>query len=197
MRRRPLPSIAIAYALLLGCTVLLVNHCLVHHHNSKLRDFEGAGSEDTSIEARDPTSENEPTSSNSTASIAKTVEALLDISLPITLDKRSLEPRKAATGFSCGESHVVKLKGYADLLRARNLSRVLPERDVFSSSSWDDSRTKLYDTCAVVGNSGTLLESEMGAEIDGHDTVIRFNGGVTEGYEQFVGTKTTFRILNR
>ena len=26
--------------------------------------------------------------------------------------------------------------------------------------------------------------------------VVRFNSGITEGYEQFVGSKTTFRILN-
>ena len=32
-----------------------------------------------------------------------------------------------------------------------------------------------FHTCAVVGNSGDLLKTEFGKEIDGHDAVIRDN----------------------
>lgn len=32
-----------------------------------------------------------------------------------------------------------------------------------------------FRTCAVVGNSGDLLKTEFGKEIDGHDAVIRDN----------------------
>ena len=41
-----------------------------------------------------------------------------------------------------------------------------------------------------------MLETQFGQAIDKHDAVIRFNAAVTEGFEQFVGIKTTLRILN-
>uniref|UniRef100_M4AD31 CMP-N-acetylneuraminate-beta-galactosamide-alpha-2,3-sialyltransferase 1 n=1 Tax=Xiphophorus maculatus TaxID=8083 RepID=M4AD31_XIPMA len=50
-------------------------------------------------------------------------------------------------------------------------------------------------TCAVVGNSVNLRGSGYGSLIDGHDIVIRMNGGPTTGYEKDVGTKTTHRVL--
>ncbi|GBG62500.1 hypothetical protein CBR_g30819 [Chara braunii] len=53
-----------------------------------------------------------------------------------------------------------------------------------------------YPTCAAVGNSGILLLSRMGIIIDNHDIVLRFNRGPTKNFEDFVGTKTDFRLLN-
>ena len=53
-----------------------------------------------------------------------------------------------------------------------------------------------FKTCAVVGNSGSLLETQFGFDIDKNEAVIRFNAAVTQGYEQFVGQKTTVRLLN-
>ncbi|XP_035890069.1 alpha-N-acetylgalactosaminide alpha-2,6-sialyltransferase 1 isoform X2 [Phyllostomus discolor] len=47
-------------------------------------------------------------------------------------------------------------------------------------------------TCAVVGNGGILNNSRVGQEIDSHDYVFRLSGAVTEGYEQDVGTRTSF-----
>lgn len=46
--------------------------------------------------------------------------------------------------------------------------------------------------CAVVGNGGILNNSHVGQEIDGHDYVFRLSGAVTKGYEQDVGTRTSF-----
>lgn len=66
--------------------------------------------------------------------------------------------------------------------------QVIPEQDEIGS-------TKL-GKCAVVGNSGGLLHSGHGEEIDAHDAVIRFNGAPTKGYEADVGAKTTVRIQN-
>ncbi|XP_040845288.1 alpha-N-acetylgalactosaminide alpha-2,6-sialyltransferase 1 [Ochotona curzoniae] len=47
-------------------------------------------------------------------------------------------------------------------------------------------------TCAVVGNGGIMNNSRMGQEIDSHDYVFRLSGAVIQGYEQDVGTRTSF-----
>ena len=54
----------------------------------------------------------------------------------------------------------------------------------------------LDGTCAIVGNSGKLLDFQNGALIDSRDVVIRFNGAITNGYLEYSGTKTTIRIMN-
>ncbi|XP_063077995.1 alpha-N-acetylgalactosaminide alpha-2,6-sialyltransferase 2-like [Engraulis encrasicolus] len=46
--------------------------------------------------------------------------------------------------------------------------------------------------CAVVGNGGILKDSKKGPEIDKHDYVFRTNGAVTGGFEQDVGSRTSF-----
>jgi hypothetical protein len=65
-----------------------------------------------------------------------------------------------------------------------------------SSGSEQKRKKKRYKSCAVVGNSGSLLETQFGFDIDKNEAVIRFNAAVTQGYEQFVGQKTTVRLLN-
>lgn len=51
-------------------------------------------------------------------------------------------------------------------------------------------------SCAIVGNSGTLLDDEFGSEIQKKDCVVRFNAAPIEDFEKHVGSKTTFRVLN-
>jgi hypothetical protein len=51
-------------------------------------------------------------------------------------------------------------------------------------------------TVSIVGNSGLMLTKEWGAEIDKSDIVVRFNHAPTEGYEKYVGSKTTLRVVN-
>eukprot|EP00873_Tetraselmis_striata_P017416 jgi/Tetstr1/437680/TSEL_000238.t1 len=57
-----------------------------------------------------------------------------------------------------------------------------------------------FSSCAVVGNSGSLLNSSFGAAIDSYNVVVRINqappGLADNRYKRHVGTKTTFRLIN-
>ena len=52
------------------------------------------------------------------------------------------------------------------------LSLVLPETPPFFP--------RQFDRCAVIGNSGDLLKTKFGKEIDGYDAVLRENGAPIE-----------------
>ncbi|KAJ3675621.1 hypothetical protein LUZ60_004663 [Juncus effusus] len=55
-----------------------------------------------------------------------------------------------------------------------------------------------FKTCAVVGNSGDLLKTEFGEEIDAHDAVFRDNEApVNQKYAKHVGLKRDFRLVVR
>eukprot|EP01018_Ginkgo_biloba_P023047 Gb_24800 [translate_table: standard] len=69
------------------------------------------------------------------------------------------------------------------------LSLVLPDTPPFVP--------RQFGHCAVIGNSGDLLKTKFGKEIDSYDAVIRGNGAPKENYTQYVGKKSTFRLLNR
>lgn len=69
------------------------------------------------------------------------------------------------------------------------LSLVLPETSPYVP--------RQFGRCAVVGNSGDLLKTKFGDEIDSYDVVFRENGAPIQNYTEYVGTKSTFRLLNR
>ncbi|KAK0591227.1 hypothetical protein LWI29_037272 [Acer saccharum] len=69
------------------------------------------------------------------------------------------------------------------------LSLVLPETPPYFP--------RQFGRCAVIGNSGDLLKTRFGKEIDSYDVVIRENGAPIQNYTQYVGKKSTFRLLNR
>jgi hypothetical protein len=48
---------------------------------------------------------------------------------------------------------------------------------------------------AVIGNSGILLDRELGKEIDSHDLVIRCNLARIKGFEKYVGSRTSIRCI--
>ncbi|KAL4201477.1 hypothetical protein AMTRI_Chr02g258820 [Amborella trichopoda] len=81
-------------------------------------------------------------------------------------------------------------KCYNKSLCEEHLNLILPSRPPFYS--------RQFRTCAVVGNSGDLLKTEFGQEIDAHDAVIRENEApVNEKYAKYVGLKRDFRLVVR
>ena len=72
---------------------------------------------------------------------------------------------------------------------------VLPEDDLGAIRE-PTSAAFRYGTCAVVGNSGRLLHSSLGEQIDSHDAVFRINYAPTAGYEEHVGKRTSFDVCN-
>eukprot|EP00899_Mesostigma_viride_P024580 jgi/Mesvir1/5306/Mv15403-RA.3 len=69
------------------------------------------------------------------------------------------------------------------------LYALLPARDPLENMT--------FGRCAVVGSAGLLLLRKAGGAIDGHDAVIRFNSAGTRSMEEFVGARTTLRLVNR
>jgi len=87
----------------------------------------------------------------------------------------------------------------ADPPRGRGWQRVarITKDWLDSLPAKDDMRLQArWRTCAVVGNGGSLLMHTLGKRIDAADAVIRFNGGVTKGFEPHVGRRTTVRLAN-
>nr|CAF25172.1 alpha-2,3-sialyltransferase ST3Gal I [Ciona savignyi]CAG28327.1 putative alpha-2,3-sialyltransferase [Ciona savignyi] len=84
--------------------------------------------------------------------------------------------------------------------RGENLDKVfenlykigVPRNNPFARPNHDNEA--ICRRCAVVGNSGNLINSKYG-NIDSHDFVIRLNKGPTEGFENDVGRKTTHRFM--
>ena len=47
-----------------------------------------------------------------------------------------------------------------------------------------------YETCALVGNGGSVLRKKFGTYINNHDIIVRFNMAPIAGFEQHVGNRT-------
>lgn len=57
-------------------------------------------------------------------------------------------------------------------------------------------QNKHYNICAVVGNSGILVGSQCGLEIDKYDFVFRCNFAPTDAFHKDVGRKTNLTTFN-
>lgn len=62
--------------------------------------------------------------------------------------------------------------------------------------SGDTITKQRFQTCAIVGSSGTLLQHHFGAAIDRAQLVVRFNAAPVAQFSQHVGSKTTWRFVN-
>ncbi|KAM9754559.1 alpha-2,8-sialyltransferase 8B [Menidia menidia] len=71
---------------------------------------------------------------------------------------------------------------------SENLYRLLPTASPMKNQH--------HRRCAIVGNSGILLNSSCGPEIDSHDFVIRCNLAPVEEYFEDVGRQTNLVTMN-
>ena len=53
------------------------------------------------------------------------------------------------------------------------------------------------ESLIIVASSAKVLEDSKGSVIDGFTDVIRFNRAPIDGYEKFIGSKTTIRVANQ
>ena len=54
----------------------------------------------------------------------------------------------------------------------------------------------LHEDVAIIGSSSKLKNKKFGQTIDTYHDVVRFNRAPTEGWEDYVGSKTTLRVAN-
>ena len=54
----------------------------------------------------------------------------------------------------------------------------------------------LSESIAIIGNSSCILNKKLGKVIDGYDDVVRFNKAKIKSFEDYVGTRTTLRVIN-
>ena len=57
-------------------------------------------------------------------------------------------------------------------------------------------RRAIAKSCAIVSSAASMSGSNLGAEIDANEVVVRFNNAPTKGYEKDVGKKTSLRLTN-
>ncbi|CAL6382045.1 unnamed protein product [Bathycoccus prasinos] len=78
---------------------------------------------------------------------------------------------------------------------------LLPEFDIFGmmgnrGNDEYSSNAAAAKSCALVSSAASMSGSNLGAEIDANEIVVRFNNAPTRGYEADVGKKTSFRLTN-
>lgn len=54
-----------------------------------------------------------------------------------------------------------------------------------------------FKKCALIGNASNIKQNEYGNIIDKFENVIRLNVGPTKNYENYVGSRTTHRIISQ
>ncbi|XP_053423115.1 CMP-N-acetylneuraminate-poly-alpha-2,8-sialyltransferase isoform X2 [Nycticebus coucang] len=111
--------------------------------------------------------------------IRKNILRFLDAERDVSVVKSSFKP---------GDVIHYVLDRRRTLNISHNLHSLLPEVSPM--------KNRRFKTCAVVGNSGILLDSECGKEIDSHNFVIRCNLAPVVEFAADVGTKSDFITMN-
>ncbi|NWV88489.1 SIA8D sialyltransferase, partial [Machaerirhynchus nigripectus] len=111
--------------------------------------------------------------------IRKNILQFLDAERDVSVVKSSFKP---------GDVIHYVLDRRRTLNISRDLHSLLPEVSPM--------KNRRFKTCAVVGNSGILLKSGCGKEIDSHDFVIRCNLAPVVEFAADVGTKSDFITMN-
>jgi hypothetical protein len=107
-----------------------------------------------------------------------------------------------------GDNAEPRCYGQREAVRVVTALRAMRLREVVTITAWNRSTatplasafangTATAASCALVGSSPTLLRSkDLGARIDSHDLVVRFNFAPTSGrYGAFVGRRTDARLM--
>ncbi|XP_067161446.1 alpha-2,8-sialyltransferase 8B isoform X2 [Apteryx mantelli] len=114
-----------------------------------------------------------------------------DSSSPAVVDrsnesiKHNIKP--ASSKWSHNQTLSLKIRD-STMNVSQNLYELLPRTSPLKG--------KQFPTCAIVGNSGVLLHSSCGPEIDAHSFVIRCNLAPVQEYSQDVGMKTDLVTMN-
>ncbi|XP_013924136.1 PREDICTED: beta-galactoside alpha-2,6-sialyltransferase 1 [Thamnophis sirtalis] len=106
-----------------------------------------------------------------------------------------------------GPKNTVKLspeKVFCQLRKQLDFRMINTSDAPFNTAEWETYLPKTnismelgkLGRCAVVSSAGSIKHSHLGAEIDSHDAVLRFNGAPTKGFQEDVGEKTTIRLVN-
>ena len=107
----------------------------------------------------------------------------------------------------CHRAHILSLllsrltRAFLPRLRANaRLLFLLPARlfalDFDAGRRRHGEHPRRFRTCGVVSSAGSIEGLGLGAAIDANEAVFRFNQAPTKGFEQDVGTKTTFRFVD-
>ncbi|KAL2100252.1 hypothetical protein ACEWY4_004646 [Coilia grayii] len=111
--------------------------------------------------------------------IRKDILRFLDAERDVSVVKSSLKP---------GDTIHYVLDRRRTLNVSHTLHKLLPEVSPL--------KNRRFKTCAVVGNSGLLLGSGCGQEIDSHDFVIRCNLAPLVEFAGDVGLRSDFTTMN-
>jgi len=106
-------------------------------------------------------------------------------------NKKEVQNSRSPRELLCDAAKHVKLETFRrgnEMFEKLQLDRFFPKKNFLES--------RRFNTCAVVSSAGSLKDSGLGAYIDSHDIVIRFNNAPTDQHDKDVGNKTSIRIVN-